>query len=241
MRERDLARLRRIAPANERRRARRVMRRAKWPPPPLLGREADRTRREDRRRGERFVVVHRRKQARQARGEHRFARAGRPDHQEVMSARRRYFERAARGGMTDHVGEIGGWRIGRSERCGVNRSESRIGDIVQMRAERRQVRRAEDFDARHQRRLRRARERHVDFRDARVRSVHRCVMTRRAADHCERAAHRTQRAGQRQLAGELAMLQRLSRNLPARGEYAERDRQICYLGVSLTVSPNFLH
>jgi hypothetical protein len=51
-------------------------------------------------------------------------------------------------------------------------------------------------------------------------------VTRRAADHRECAAHRTQRAGERQFTGELAMLERFGRDLTARCKNAERDRQI---------------
>ena len=62
VRERDLARLRRVAAADQRG-ARRVMRRAERPPAPLRGREAEAARGEERRRRQRLVVGQRRQEA----------------------------------------------------------------------------------------------------------------------------------------------------------------------------------
>jgi hypothetical protein len=107
----------------------------------------------------------------------------------------------------------------------MHRREACIGHIVQMRAERGHV------DARNQRRFRRAFQRHVDLRHALAAPDRRRMVTRRAADHREGAAHRTQRAGQRKLAREFAMRERFSGNLPACGENAERDRQVETVGL----------
>lgn len=238
--ERDLARLRRIAAADERGRARRVMRRAKRAPPPLSGREARAARRQDRGRRQRLVIGERRQEGGQARGEHRFARARRPDHQHVVAARGGDFERALRARLADHIGEIG-------RRCGGERVEPGRGDggeppvrrVGEVRAQRGQIGRAVHGHARHERRLGRARQRQVELGGVRRRRprgrrfglrgravVVRLLAARRAARHRERAAHRPQRARERQLARELAAVERAGRKLAARGENAERDRQI---------------
>ncbi len=64
--------------------------------------------------------------------------------------------------------------------------------------------------------------RHVNLR----RAFGACVLTRGVADHREGAAHGPERASQRQFARELAMLERLGRNLPARRQNTQRDGQI---------------
>jgi hypothetical protein len=52
------------------------------------------------------------------------------------------------------------------------------------------------------------------------------MAARRAARHCERATHRTQRACQRELSRKFPIRKRLNGDLPAGGENAERDWQI---------------
>jgi hypothetical protein len=86
MRQRNFPGLRWIAPADQRRGARRMMRGAKRPSTPLRGREAGPAGGQQGGRGERFVVGHRRQQAREAGGEHRFARTGRA-HQQGRGAK----------------------------------------------------------------------------------------------------------------------------------------------------------
>jgi hypothetical protein len=96
MGQRDLARLRRIAAADQRGGARRVVRRAERPPPPVRGREAEAARRQQRGGGQRLVVGQWGQQAGQPRCQHRLAGAGRTDHQHVVAARGGHFERASR-------------------------------------------------------------------------------------------------------------------------------------------------
>ena len=54
----------------------------------------------------------RRQDARQPLRQHRLAGARRPDHEHVVPARRRDFERALGGGLAAHVAEIRGPRFG---------------------------------------------------------------------------------------------------------------------------------
>lgn len=106
MRERNLTGLRRIASAHQRRRAGRMMRSAKRPPPPLRGRETDPAGGQQGGGAKRFVVGHGWQEAGQAGGEYRFARAGRPDQQYVMAARRSDFKCPPRAALTDHIAHI---------------------------------------------------------------------------------------------------------------------------------------
>ncbi|SAL83148.1 hypothetical protein AWB68_06798 [Caballeronia choica] len=94
-----------------------------------------------------------------------------------------------------------------------------------MRAERGQVGGAEHVDAGHERRFGGAREWQIDFR-GRLFACHKGVLPCRAADHREGAAHRAERARQRQFAREFAPRKRLDGNLPARREDAKRDGQV---------------
>ncbi len=106
MRERDFARPRVQAAADQRRHAGRMMRRAERP---AVGQRAafdlagDRS---DHRHFEQFGRRQRRQNGRQPRGEHRFAGAGRPDHEQVMAAGRGDFERALGAFLALDVGEV---------------------------------------------------------------------------------------------------------------------------------------
>ena len=106
MRERDLAGPRMTAAADQRRRARRVMRRAKRPLAPALGGERPGERRE-RRRLQRLVLGQRRQQRRQALREHRLAGAGRSDEQQAVPAGGRDLQRALGLRLAAHVAQIG--------------------------------------------------------------------------------------------------------------------------------------
>ena len=81
-------------------------------------------------------------------------------------------------------------------------------------------------DARHERGFGSACERKVDVGHAGSVGNGGCVLSRSTADHREGAPHRPERAGQRELAREFAVCKRFSRNLPARGQDAERDGQV---------------
>ncbi len=61
----------------------------------------------DHRDGQRLARIERRQDAGQALGEHRFAGAGRADHQQVVAAGRRHFERSLGGLLAFYVFEIG--------------------------------------------------------------------------------------------------------------------------------------
>lgn len=154
MGQRDLARLRRVAAADQRGGARRVVRRAERPPPPVRGREAEAARRQQRGGGQRLVVGQWGQQAGQPRCQHRLAGAGRTDHQHVVAARGGHFERASCAALADDIGEI---RRGRCRRAvdarRRDRHESRVGRTGEVRAERGQVGGAVDDDARYERSL----------------------------------------------------------------------------------------
>ena len=57
------------------------------------------------------------------------------------------------------------------------------------------------------------------------------VTSRRAAGHRECATHGPQRSSQRKLAGKFPMHERFHRDLPARGQNAQRDRQVKAAGL----------
>ena len=154
----------------------------------------------------------------------------------MMTARSRNFERTPRSGMTDDIDEIGERRARtRTQRLAAYRHQMTIDRPGKVRAQRGEVGGAEDIDARHERRFGSASQGQIDLRHADVGVVQGSGITaarragklpRGAARHGERTAHGTQRARQGQLSGELAMQQRLSRNLPARRQDTERDRQV---------------
>ena len=163
-----------------------------------------------------------------------------------MSAGRGDFERSARAALADHVAHVGHGR--RRELCEVgcgDRIEARFRRVGQMSAQRRQIARAIHIYAGYERSLGCACGRQIELRIAvrrRARGhafssgrVARCRAARGAARHRESAAHGTQCARQRQLAGELTMKQRFHGNLAACRENPQRDRQIDVFGVFITV------
>ena len=107
MGERDLAGAGAVAAARNRRRAGGMVRLAErraGDEPPLLQHASDGMHHAHLQRLARREV---RQQPGQARGEHRFAAAGRADHQQIMPAGGRHLERAAGGFHAAHIGEVG--------------------------------------------------------------------------------------------------------------------------------------
>src|SRR5438105_734 len=111
MGERDLARPRIASAADQRHRGRRVMRRPIRPAAPILMPKAARERLY-RSRLERFLLRHGRQQSRKPLRKHRFSGAGRPEHQQAVSARRRDLERAFRVRLAMHIGKIERFEVG---------------------------------------------------------------------------------------------------------------------------------
>ena len=129
MRERDLARPRIAAAADQRDRRRGVMRRTQRPPTPILEPKAA-CERVDRGGLQCLVLGHRRQQPGQPLRKHRLARSGRAEHDQAVAAGCGDFERALRTGLSAHIGEIVRHRIdgGRSRR---NETRERLaaGDV----------------------------------------------------------------------------------------------------------------
>jgi len=141
-----------------------MVRRLEWPLPPLCRREARHAGGQQRCRGQRFFIGHRRQQARQARCQPRLAGAWRSHHQNMMAAGRCDFQRSPCSTLADHVGHVHrrGYRCGGEFRCG-DRHKPTIRRISQMGAERGQVGCAVDVYARHKRCLRSAGRRQIQF------------------------------------------------------------------------------
>jgi len=181
MGQRNLAGLRRIAPAYQRYRARRMMRRAKRSLAPLRGRESQHAGGKNGGWRQRFVIGHGRKKTWQPGSEHGLARARRPDHQQVMTARRRDFKRPARAGMADYIDQIG-------QRCALaqqgvgrrtaNGRQAAVDRAAQVCTQSGQIGGPEYIDTRHQRRFRRATQGQVDFGHARIGVAHGCAIQR---------------------------------------------------------------
>ena len=162
---------------------------------------------------ERLGRFERRQDARQPRRQHRFARAGRSDHQQIVGAGGGDFERAFGALLALHVLQV--------EAGGARRRQFRLGRRQQLRAlemvdDRQQVRRRDDLDLAGPGRLAAARARADD-----------AGVARRGRERGDQdAGHRRQRAVERDLAerdvaGQLVLRQNLHF-----GEQPERDRQI---------------
>ena len=90
-----------------------VMRRAKWP----LGQQSDAARKQSRDAMDLggldgFLKGQWRQDSRESFREHRFTGAWRADHQNVVAARRRHFERALGGGLAAHIAKVRRGRVG---------------------------------------------------------------------------------------------------------------------------------
>ena len=234
-----------------------MVRRTEWPLPPLCRREARHAGGQQRCRGQRFFIGHRRQQARQARCQPRLAGAWRSHHQNMMAAGRRDHQRSPCPALADYVGHVGARRGSRGgELGGDDGCKPPVRHTRQMGAERGQVGCAVDVHARHKRCLGRAGRRQIELGGllgalGRGWPQHRkragrlgicvhpgdhirpsfaprlCRMTSRCpAGHRERTTHRPQRPRQRQLAGKFPIHQRFHRDLSARGQNAQRNRQI---------------
>lgn len=172
----------------------------------------------DRRDLQRLDLAHRRQDSRKARREHRFARARRPDHEHTVSARGGDFERALGLRLAFHFAEI---------RVDMRSSARR-------RLEARQLRLAAQMRHHLQQRSRRKNVRALGKRSlGRIALGHheRTPGGPRLQCHGKRAAHRAQLARERKLTYEFMRCERLGRDLTARRQYAERNRQIEAAGI----------
>ena len=111
MGKRHLARPRPRATADQRLQGRRMMRIAKGASPVEPPIAAVAGKRAHHGRLQRLVGFERRQQTGQARRQHRLARAGRADHQQIVATRRRHFEHALGGFLSLDLREIGIVRI----------------------------------------------------------------------------------------------------------------------------------
>ena len=219
VRERDLARHRVRAAADEPGVGDRVVRRAERPPrhepAPGVQQPADAV---DLRRLQRLVGRERGEDAGHAPREHRLARARRPDHERVVPTGRGHFERALGVLLPAHVGEVDGVGRGgvvlrladvrRAAALAVGQERERLGERAD----------AVDLQPVHGGGLGGVLFRHDDGAVAAL---------PRLDGHREDAADGAQRAVERELAADEHLVQhRLRDPARARGEEAERDGQV---------------
>jgi hypothetical protein len=214
VRERDLAGPRAQAAADQRRHARRMMRRAERSPVgeraavELAGDRGDHRDLEQLGRRERW------QDRGKARRQHRFAGAGRPDHQQVMPARGRDLERA----------------LGALLAADVLQVEGRLGARANLRLRPQQHLRSLDVVGELDQRARRD-DLHVGARPGGLRPAggraDQALLGRVGADRGrQHAGDRRDRAIERQLAEHHVIVERIGRNGADRRHQAERDRQI---------------
>ena len=219
VRERDLARPRVGAAADEAGVGDRVVRRAERPPrhesAPRVQQPADAV---DLGRLQRLVGRERGQDAGHAPGEHRLARARRADHERVVPAGRRHFERALRVLLPPHVREIH-----RVRRIGVDGGDADVGRAApavlgEQRKGFRERADAVDFQTGHGGGFGGVLERHDHGAVAGGARLH---------GHRQHAAHGPERAVERELAADEHLVQHRLRDLAgARREQAERDGQV---------------
>jgi hypothetical protein len=214
MRERDLARPRLRTAADQRDAARGVVRRAVRRLAPAREIHAAPARRRDRGAFERLVFFQQRQDRRQARGQHGLAAARRPDEQEMVRTGRGHFERTARRGLAAHVGQVRWRQQGHGFARGAGDGE--FAFAAQEGADLEQGGCG----------ARAGMPREPGLGAIGLRQHHLARGARRGEHRRQRAVDAAQLAGQRQFAEELAACQRRARQLPGRGEDAERDRQV---------------
>jgi len=164
--------------------------------------------------GEGFFGCQRRQDSRQPFREHRLSGSGRTDEEQCVPARRGDLERASGRALAANFGEIArrlAARIGRGGRCA---RELRAAQPVHGVAERGHGVHGEGFD-----------ERRLGSAGGRT-EERACARTPRGLGESQRAAHRTQRAVECDLAEHRAVGEAHRRRLTGRDQHAERDREI---------------
>ena len=165
-----------------------------------------------------FLERHRRQNRGNALGQHGFARAGRPDEQNVVAARAGHFERALRRHLPAHVAQVHGVLAGfrqhlrRVHRNGLKRFR-RVDQIDGLR----QRFHREHFNAFDHGRFARIRFRHHHVLDAAF---------ARSQRRRERAAHRPHAAIERKFAQKNMRVEHLSEERTLAADQAQRHRQI---------------
>ena len=213
MGERDLARSRIAAAAGECRGARRVVRRAKGTHAPGLRMEAAGERGDGGAR-ECLLLGERRQESRHALGEHRLSRSRRADHQQTVPAGRGDRQRTLRVCLAADFLEVRECRFADDARRGRQRQNrfapgQVCADVQQCRG------RMHDRIADERR-----------FRCIGRRQHERAAGAARPQHHRQGPADRSQRAAERQLAGEFVQRERVRWDLTRRREDADRDRQV---------------
>jgi len=214
VRQRDLPWAGARAPADEARGRDRVVRRPKRPfggdPSGADARDAV-----DAGDLDRLVERRRRKDAREAAGQHRLPHPGRPDHQQVVPAGRGDLERAARVRLPADVGEVGARRAGRRglrapRGIGAPAPVEKVHDPLEALD-------PEDVEPVHQGGLGGVRDRHDQLGVARPPGPER---------HGQGAEHRSEPAAQGEFAAHRVALETLPGHLGAGREEGDGERQI---------------
>ncbi len=214
MRERNLARPRPQAAADQRRHAGGMMRRAERP---AVGQRAafDLARdRGDHRDFEQFRRRERRQDRRQPRRQHRLAGAGRADHQQIVPARRRDFERA--------LGALLALDVARSSSVALDLADFRLRPRQHLRA----LEMVGELDERGRRDDLDLRARPRGLRPARGRADQAFAARVGADRRRQHARDRRDRAVEAELAQHREARHRVVRDGADRRHQAERDRQI---------------
>ena len=164
---------------------------------------------------ERLVTRHRRQDRRKPPGEHRLARTGWSDHEDVVSPGGRHLESPAGLPLTPDLGEID--RMPRVRAPGRRLGHGRLPRPSQEPDHLPERSRADDLEIVHQRRLGRVRRRHDHASQSR---------TGRSDRHRQHAGGRDQAAPERELAGEGPPLEPRGGHLRGGREHPQRDRQV---------------
>ena len=217
VREGDLARSRNGSTADEPGRRDRVMRSAEGParsePVVRHPRHA-----RDLRDLDGFVEARRREDRGQPAREHRLARPGRADHQQVVTTGGRDLERPLRVVLAAHVGEVEPrLRLVRIRTRTPLRERHRLPLPAQKRPHALEVGHGDDFHSFDQRGLLATLERDDEPADA---------LPPRGESHREHSAHRAQRAAERQLAADRGIGCRIGRDLAAGAQDGDRQSEV---------------
>jgi hypothetical protein len=178
-----------------------------------------------RRAGQRFGIVHRRQQTGQPLREHRFAGAGRADHQQTMAAGRGDLQRALGVGLAAHVGQVG-------HRCrGDQRGPAGLGTRQRpgLVAGLQRGHHVEQVCGREHRHV--GGERSLARTGFGQHERARAVFARHGQRQRERATHGAQRTGQTQFTRELVGRKARRVDLPVGREDAQGDGQVEAAGV----------
>ena len=162
---------------------------------------------------QRLVVVELGEETGEALGQHRLARAGRTDHQQVVTSGGSHLDRGASQRVAPHVGEVGRRGLGRLERAVGERRPRGLGGH------------GLDQGLQGRARVRTRWRRNSDGLGSRVRRDDDLV-GHEGVDERQRARHVAERAVETELADERPLPHRLDRNLPAGHQHADGDGQI---------------